>query len=1032
MKKKYPLQTSVTNRIGLLLLLLFSFFKTSFSQVAIFTAPASQCFLTGGNTFNFDGSASTPSDSIISWKWNFGDGSPDSISLTSGLANHIYTTAGTFPVKLTVTKTGGATNSVTHNVTVDSTSLGGTATPTQSTICSGGSTTIKLTGSTGAIQWQESANGTSGWANVSGATTATYTTANLSSKNYYRAVVTSGVCISANSTISTVTVDSTSVGGTATATPSTICSGGSTTITLTGSTGAIQWQESANGTSGWANVSGAATTATYTTANLSAVNHYRAVVKSGVCPDAYSSTATVTVNPKQSGTVSIDQILCKNSTASPLNLTLTGGAGTPSYQWYSNANNSTSMGTLIFTNGTSSTYTPITTSPGTTYYYLTVTYTGSGCGTVTSNNTAKVTVDSTSVGGSVSAASQTICSGKIPANLTLNSNVGSVVKWQYSSSNFSSDSTDISNTTSTLALGSLTSTRYYRAIIKSGVCSSTASSTATVTVNPLPTASISVSSPSAVCKNAGSPTITFTGNSATPNYTFYYSLNNLNKLPISTTSGNVSVTLQAPTTVNDTLTYSLDSVKESSSVTCSQVVSGKVVVVIHPKPTMSFDINTVGQCVNTNNYIFTNKSTISSGSLITNHSWAYGDGGTDITTNGLHKYSSAGVNTVTLISTTDKGCKDTLSKVVTVYPKPTMSFGINKVGQCVNANNYVFTNGSSVSPGSISSNSWAYGDGGTDATTNGSHTYLSASGYIVKLVSTTDKGCKDSISQNVTVYPKPAKPTLTSQPSYNVCPITQGHNYGVTTTSPLSGVNFKWYVNDDPSPVVSSKDINNQSFAILNFNSANPVIKVVDTIQTTGCKDSASFTITTHSPTTEDLKCNVFLYTATKNFVCTNNTAYQYQWGYDDLDLTYKTDLPGTINQQNYYLAGGGGDTTSKYYWVQTISSDGCYNKTYYRKPNGKGIAISPTVINSDIYLGISPNPSTNYVNVSWNKSIWNGDISITVTNGLGKLVMLKQVAKSSNEGIIKLSTQNLHKGLYIVTLSSKEGLKGTAKFIQQ
>ena len=77
-----------------------------------------------------------------------------------------------------------------------------------------------------------------------------------------------------------------------------MCPGSSTTISLSGNTGStIQWQQSANGSTGWASVTGGsgATTAAYTTPTLTATTYYRAVITSGSCT-ANSATATITVN----------------------------------------------------------------------------------------------------------------------------------------------------------------------------------------------------------------------------------------------------------------------------------------------------------------------------------------------------------------------------------------------------------------------------------------------------------------------------------------------------------------------------------------------------------------------------------------------------------------------------------------------------------------------------------------------------------------------------------------------------------------
>ncbi|NTW31829.1 MAG: hypothetical protein HGB12_04260 [Bacteroidetes bacterium] len=252
-------------------------------------------------------------------------------------------------------------------LTVNPVSVGGTASATLSTLCSGSSTTITLTGNTGAIQWQQSANGTSGWANVSGGsggTIATYTTPDLTSTTYYRAQITSGVCNSAYSTTVSVAVDPVTVGGTATATASTLCSGSSTTITLTGSAGTIQWQQSADGTSGWANVSGGSggTTATFTTPNLTTTTYYKAQLTSGVCTLDNSTTASVTVNslPVAPTSANVDvNNFCSNAGGN-ITLTAVGGSGT-TLKWYTVSCGGTLAGT-----GASLTIAKPTTT--TTYY----------------------------------------------------------------------------------------------------------------------------------------------------------------------------------------------------------------------------------------------------------------------------------------------------------------------------------------------------------------------------------------------------------------------------------------------------------------------------------------------------------------------------------------------------------------------------------------------------------------------------------------------------------------------------------------
>ena len=103
-----------------------------------------------------------------------------------------------------------ATSAVSGLITVSAASVAGTASATTPAICSGTSGSVSLTGNTGTIQWQKSTSGTSGWTNVSGATSASFTTPTQTASFYYQAVVTNGACTAENSNAVLVSVNTSS------------------------------------------------------------------------------------------------------------------------------------------------------------------------------------------------------------------------------------------------------------------------------------------------------------------------------------------------------------------------------------------------------------------------------------------------------------------------------------------------------------------------------------------------------------------------------------------------------------------------------------------------------------------------------------------------------------------------------------------------------------------------------------------------------------------------------------------------------
>lgn len=382
--------------------------------------------------------------------------------------------------------------------------IAGTASANQ-TICSGSSpANITLTGSTGSIQWQSSPDNAT-WTDITGATATPLTSAQmgaLTATRYYRAVLTT-VCGTLNSAVVTVTVNPVSVAGTITPAISTVCTGtNSTLLTLTGSTGSIQWQSSPDNAT-WTNIGGA-TAATYTATNLTATTYYRAVVTSGVCPAANTTSVVVNVSPAVvAGSVTPATTTVCSGTNSTL-LTLAGHTG--SIQWQSSPNNAT------WTNipaATAATYTAVNLT-ATTYYRAVVT--SGACGSL---NTASVVinVDPASVAGTVSPLTLARCSGTNSSTFTITGSTGSI-QWQSSPDN--ATWTNMSGEVNpSLTVTNLVATTYYRAVVTSGVCSSVNTSSAVVLISP-PVVSGSVTpATSTVCSGTNSTLLTLAGHTGT-------------------------------------------------------------------------------------------------------------------------------------------------------------------------------------------------------------------------------------------------------------------------------------------------------------------------------------------------------------------------------------------------------------------------------------------------------------------------------------------------------------------------------------
>jgi hypothetical protein len=474
------------------------------SDVYMCTTGTSENITTGSSASNYNS---------LSWS-SSGTGSFSNNTTVDALTNTTYTpsagdkTAGSVILTLNAAANTGCQNQ-NRSITfyINPLSVGGTLSGS-ATVCTGtNSTTLTLSGYTGSItRWESSSvsDFSSGVSTIANTTT-TLTVSNLSGTRYYRVVVTSGQCSAVYSSIATITVSATSVGGTISGS-TTVCQGtNSTTLTLSGNTGSVtrwEWSLVSDFSSGVYSVSN--TTTSLIASNLTATRYYRAVVTSGACSNAYSSTGTITVSPTSvGGSISGGTTVCTGTNSTTL--TLSGHTGSITrWEWSLVSNFSSGVNTVSNTS-TTLTATDLTASR---YYRAVIT---SGVCSETTSSSASILVSPTSVSGSISGATS-VCTGSNSTLLTLSGNTGAI-QWQSSSNNITFS--DISGaTSSTYTASNLTSTTYYRVVSTSGAC--TAVSSASVVIN-VDAAAVSgtITGNAEACYGTNSTLLTLSGNTGT-------------------------------------------------------------------------------------------------------------------------------------------------------------------------------------------------------------------------------------------------------------------------------------------------------------------------------------------------------------------------------------------------------------------------------------------------------------------------------------------------------------------------------------
>lgn len=266
-----------------------------------------------------------------------------------------------------------------------------------------------------------------------------------------------------------------------------------------------------------------------------------------------------------------------------------------------------------------------------------------------------------------------------------------------------------------------------------------------------------------------------------------------------------------------------------SFVGCSLSTS-TISITVNPQPVVGFTTNSIDQCFNNHQFIFTDTSSITFGTML--YTWNLGDGNTVTTQNVTHSYALPGTYIVKLTVTSDQGCIDSASYTVRVFDSPVAGFNSNIKELCFKNNQFVFTNSSTLAVGTMQYN-WNMGDGNTYTTRDVTHSYSSPGTYNIRLTVTSDKGCANDSAFDITVDPEPVVGFTIANPQQ--CFGGNQFNFINTSTVSLGTLQYMWYLGDGST--ATTRDVTH-SYAV----PGDYIVKMVAT-SGKGCTDSTTFTV---------------------------------------------------------------------------------------------------------------------------------------------------------------------------------------------
>jgi PKD repeat protein len=829
--------------------------------------------------------------------------------------------------------------------------------------------------------------------------TYTINTCTFSDSGSYYVVVTRNACSVTTASVR-IEIDSNSVGGAVSGGTTPICQGTATgNMALGGHTGSVvKWQKRVNA-GAWTDVAVVSTTFSEVPSSAGTWE-YRVEVKNGVCASAFSTPRSIVVEPTSVGgsiTGGTTPLCLGTATGT---MTLGGNTGTI-VKWQKRLN----AGAWTDIVNTIATYAETPSSAGTWDYRAEV---KSGtCASVFSSNRS-IVVDPTSVGGSIAGGSTPICQGTATGTMTLSGHTGTVVKWQRRLN--AGAWTDITNTTTTHSETPASAGSWeYRAEVKSGSCASTFSGSRSILVDATSVGG-TASANQNVCNGDG-PNNPLTVSGITGSVVkWQYATNLAFTTGVTDIPSSASATLTTGQIGNLNVTRYYRAVVQNGACPTSNstIVTLSVTPSVGTPTAITVSSGTEPTCELTNGTTTTTYSTTASNSTSFNWSLSTPAAGT-INNSGVLTWANGFSGNVTIRVTADgcNGPSTQTTRVVTVHPNPNAAFTINDNRQCLRGNRFIFKSTSNISSGSIANWAWTFGSPNAGSANSSSvdsiiRNFTTAStSQSVKLVVTSNNGCKDSVFQSVVIDSTPSS-RFTISPA-NIC---QGSPVSFTNIGNGVAATLNWYFGNGDSLV--NQTTNTASNVYSNFSQPTFNVRLVTT-SSQGCTDDSTKAITVNPNP-------VVNFTVNDTSQCLGTNSFVY---------TNQSTVPGSTIPNNGYVwsFGGGGNSTlaspthtytatGTYTVTNTVTSNnGCIGSktiqvSVYNNPTAL-ISLSPNrdTICSGTDITLSTNSGFNY---TWSTTATTQSITVTGTTNQSPTTTSYRVTITDNNSCSSTATRNI------------------------
>jgi PKD repeat protein len=385
--------------------------------------------------------------------------------------------------------------------------------------------------------------------------------------------------------------------------------------------------------------------------------------------------------------------------------------------------------------------------------------------------------------------------------------------------------------------------------------------------------------------------------------------------------------------------------------------------------------------------------------------WNFGDMVTSTTFSTSHGYSKDTTYIVSLKIISDKGCSDSTTDTMVVWPKPTAKFAISDTGMCLYHNKFMFSDSSKAPMNdTLITFIWNYGDKTKfDTMINSNHSYTADDTFYVKHYVVTLKGCVDSATKSLMIFPQPKLAFVVNDTSQCFASNNFIFNNHSTIKNPDT-MAFKWYLGDGDTSMSNTPKPHTYK-AVKSYS-----IKLTAK-SNLGCTD----TLIQKVRVKPQPVVNIGKDTAVNNTI---NTTLNAGTGYDSI-LWYNNKVTPSI--QFVYTTTLKKDTIF-HVWVK-VDKNGCFTTDtinitvhYVNSIDNKNFVFD---------VKVYPNPTKDNLNISMNGLM--NDVIFELTDMNGKVVQTTKVAANQNHILQTMDLSGLAKGIYFLNIkdnANKQSVK--------